>query len=129
MFERWFYLDPNAIKPLHKEFLDEVKRLVAELAPVLERMEGSDPEACRDHAARALGIMFAPKPSKQKTDADRYLAIAEYESVPLFSFAPRDDLTRVRDGLLKRTPRRFMFPKQLEMVKLLEKIISEAVAE
>ena len=125
LFERWFHLDPHEIKPLHKEFLEDVKHFVTKLALALERMKDSEPEVCGDYAGRALGIMFAPKPDKQKTDADRYLVIAEYESVPLFSYASSDDLQRIRDALLKRTQRRFMFPKQLEMVELLEKIISE----
>ena len=125
MFEKWFILDPNAIKPLNKEFLEDVRNYAAKLALVLERMDESAPEVCRDYAGKALGIMLAPKPDKQKTDADRYLAIAEYESVPLFSFASPNDLRRIKDELLKRTPKRFMFPKQLEMVELLENIISE----
>ena len=125
LFERWFRLDPHAIEPLHKEFLGSVTHFVTKLALALERMKDSEPEVCGDYAGRALGIMFAPKPDKQKTDADRYLVIAEYESVPLFSYASRDDLQGIRDELLKRTPRRFMFPKQLEMVELIEKIISE----
>ena len=123
LFEKWFKLDPNEIKPLHKEFLDNVKHFVAKLVLVLESMDEGAPEICCDYAGKALGIMFAPKPDKQKKDADRYLTIAEYESVPLFSYASPDDLRRIRDELLKRTPKRFMFPKQLEMVSYMEKNI------
>ena len=125
LFEKWFILDPEAIKPVHKEFLECVKRHVTELVLALEHMEKIAPEVCRDYAGKALYIMFTPKPDKQKTDADRYLAIAEYESVPLFSYASRDDLQRIRDQLLNRTPKRFMFPKQLKMVESIESIISE----
>ena len=126
LFEKWLNLDPHAIKPLHKEFLDNVRHYITELVSILERLNKSAPEICRDYTGKALDIMFAPKPDKPNTDVDRYMAIAEYESVPLFSYASSDDLQRIRDELQKRTPKRFMLPKQLEMVGFMEKIISES---
>ena len=125
LFEKWLNLDPLEIKPLHKDFLDNVRHLVTELVSVLERLDKNAPDVCRDYTGKAFDIMFAPKPDKPNTDVDRYLAIAEYESVPLFSFASLDDLRRIRDELLKRTPKRFMLPKQLEMIGFMENMISE----
>jgi len=125
LFEKWFNLDPLAIKPLHQEFLDNVGHFVAKLVLVLKRMDIITPEICRDYAGKALDIMFAPKPDKAKTDADRYFTIAEYESVPLFSYASSEDLQCTRDKLLKRTPKRFMFPKQLEMLEFMDNKIAE----
>ena len=120
LFEKWLTLDPLAIKPIHQEFLDNVNRIVVELVLILEHINGIAPEVCRDYTGKALGIMFTPKPDKAKTDTDRYFTIAEYESVPLFSYASLEDLQRFRSELLKRTPKRFMFPKQLEMIEIMD---------
>ena len=112
----------DKIEPVHQEFLDGVQNLVGKLAENFESLCELDSQACREFSERALAIIFAPKPKTERTDIQRFLAISEYYAPPLFPYASREELGRIRAGLLERVPRRLMYPKHRELVDLLEEM-------
>ena len=54
-----------------------------------------------------------------------YLLAAEYQCAPLLPYLPREALERWRAELLRRTPRRMIFPKERELLARIETLMGE----
>ena len=126
LFKRWFSgFNPLEVQPAHHMFLDEVGRIVSDLAYALAGIKSENPELSAVYAGNALDIMLASKSGREKTTAEWYLTVAEYQCEPLLQYASTDKLRSARSVLLKRTPKRLMFPKQRELIKSIESLIQE----
>ncbi len=126
LFKKWFSgFDPLTTQPVNEAFLSEVQRIVAKMAAVLENMKNKTPDASEAIAAKALDIMLAPKPRREKTTTDWYLSISEYLCAPLLPYASSDKLMSARTDMLKRTPKRMMLPKQRELLNTIEETIKK----
>lgn len=123
MFSRWITYDVQDIAPQHEDFLDGVAQLSGKLANVLERLTGDDCMTGNALAVRAVELLLQPKPQQPQNDRDWYLMTAEYSAEPLLKFLPRDELQRQRDNMIARTPRRLMYPKQLQLLEAAEKLL------
>jgi len=126
LFRRWFAsFDPMAVQPVHQAFLDDVERIVKDLARALESIQAEFPEKTAAYAAQALDIIFSSKPSRQKTTAEWYVTVSEYQSEMLLPYASPDKLQSVRIDMLRRTPKRLMFPKQRQLLDAIESRIMQ----
>jgi len=125
MFSSLFQRNPQS-QVVHLAFLDDVERVVTELADFLAQWVSAEPERCREYAHHALHVLFLPKPYEAPTDFERFLAIAEFQGEALFPYASREELQRIYDEQLERTPKRFMLPNQEKMVKYLGTLLSES---
>lgn len=124
LFRRWFSgYEPSAADALHLDFLDETRRLVTNLAGLLDRHQNDRPGICGAYAEKAAGILLRPKPAREKTAADWYMVAAEQYCGVLLPFLDRDALRRVRDDYVKHTPKRLMFPKQREVLEHMERML------
>lgn len=124
LFRKWFTsFDSLSVNSVHQEFLDEVGRIVKKLSLALEELKTDDADACMGFAGQAVSLMLAPKPTKEKTTAEWYLTIAEYQCTSILPFVSYSELKRTREDMLKRTPKRLMYPRQREMIELMESLI------
>ena len=123
LFAKWFNI-ASPDQAMHQAFMSDVERCTAAIAQTLAPLKQSAPAHCQEYAHRALHVLFAPKPKEEQTDFERYLAIVEYYGAALFPYASLDELERIHREQLERTPRRRMFPKQLETLQALERMIS-----
>ena len=125
MFSKWVRNDAGQIDPADKEFLKNVEGLIEKLDKSLSKIAGVDRSHSEKLCGRALSIIFAPKSAKETNDTERYLTASEYLAPVLFEHASRDDLHRIRKELLDRIPKRLMFPKQRELVDVLDQMLSK----
>jgi hypothetical protein len=124
LFGKWFTsFDPSSSDSMHQEFLAGIERIVSELAIVLKQTEQKDIALCHTVARKAVSRLMGQKPAREKTTADWYLTVAEYQCSPLLPYLSREDLKRCRDLLLERVPRRMMFPKQRQLLEQIEEIM------
>lgn len=125
LFRHWISYDPQAAEPVHTAFLDGLSALVEELAGVLEAGVREDPAACQAAACQAVELLLDPRPRGAGADHASYLLAAEYQCAPLLPYLPREALERWRAELLRRTPRRMMFPKERELLARIETLMGE----
>ena len=125
LFRHWVSYNAQSIEPVHQGFLDGASALAEELAAALEPLAAARPEESRALAARAVGLMLEPKPQGVKSDREWYLTAAEYTCAPLLPFLSREELGRQKDAMLARTPRRMMYPKQLELLERAEALLGD----
>ena len=120
-----FSKDPKA-QAVHLMFIEDVECGIRDLALLLPEVNSIEPGLCQDYAHRALDLIFAPKVmiEKAQSDYDRFLAIAEFLTLPLLPFASREKLEGIYAEQTARTPKRRMLPNQLKMVQELEALIS-----
>lgn len=124
LFGKWFTsLEPSSADSLHQDFLAGVERIVSGLTATLKQLELSDPHLCQTLAEKAVDRLMMPKPEKEKTQAEWYMAIAEYQAEPLLPYLSREALQRHRDLLLKRVPKRMMYPRQRQLLERVEELI------
>jgi hypothetical protein len=115
--------NPLSVNPDDQAFLDEVERITSQFVPMLEEMKVNNPDACMGYAAKAVDVLLTQKPAKEKTAGDWYLTVAEYQISFLLPYLSCNELKNTREKLLKRTPKRLMFPKQLELIRLIDKLL------
>lgn len=121
LFGGWFASsDPQKMEPVHREFLQAVENIAGQLAELLEQLKRDHTDLCQAYAQRAISIMLVPKTEKEKLAAEWYMTAAEYQSAMLLPYLSRFELRRVRDGMLKRTPKRLMYPKEKELLEQIE---------
>lgn len=125
MFRHWISYNAKRAEPVHADFLEGLQAQVQALSAVLDELEAYDQRACRRLAARAVALLMAPQPEGVKSDCQWYLLVAEYQCGPLFAYLTREDLEHWRDEMLRRTPRRMMYPKQLELLETAEKLLEQ----
>lgn len=123
IFRHWISYDAGRIEAEDSRFLNEAGRLTYDLAEALASLSQEDLAAAQRIAAGAVGGLLFSGPAKPLTDRDWYLTAAGYESEKLFLYLSREDLSRVRDEMCRRTPRRLMFPRQLELLKAVETLL------
>lgn len=108
---------------INMRFIEDLEECIEETAETLAHIKETDQALSEDYARRILDILYADKPKKQETDYERYLYVAEYYGFAIFPYATQEVLNEVRNAVLERTPRKHMFPRQLEMVNMLDELI------
>lgn len=119
LFRRWGSCDETKTEPVHQEFLTQVNRQVDALCSLLKE----NPSNGQAVAWRAVRCMILQESVGQKTDSDWYIIAAEIQAVPLLPYLSHEDLQNCRSFMLQRTPRKWMLPKQLELLDSIEKLL------
>ena len=125
LFRRWFTYNAQEIEPVHQQYLEGAEALTKELAEAVAALPDEDRAAGAEAADRALSLMLGAKPEDLPNERRLYLIAAEALAAPLLSLTDRDRLARQRDQMLALTPKRFMFPKQLELLAEMERLLGE----
>ena len=125
LFRRWFSYNAQDIEPVHRDFLEETESLAGRLADAVAALAPEEAEEGRRQADRAVGLMLGEKPGEIPGDRQLYLTAAEALCTPLLSCLDRTQLSRQRDGMVARTPRRLMFPRQRELLEEMERLLKE----
>lgn len=124
LFRKWFVsYNPTVVDAVHQEFLDDVESILKQLSPMLKQLSHDEPDICHVYAAKAVNLMLAPKPAKEKTAVEWYMTIAEYQCSVLLPYLTIDELKQIKDRWLERLPKRLMYPKQRELLRDMEKNI------
>ena len=100
-----------------QRFWQDAETITRRLGEVLQQVEADQRSPL---AARAVALFLAPKPKEDRTPQEWYLLAAEHLCLPLIPYLSRPDLDRARAALLAGTPRRHLFPKQVELLKEIE---------
>lgn len=126
LFAGWFSgFNPLSSDPGHQAFLDEVERIIAQLVSNIEKIKVKWPDVSISAAARAAEILLPPKSGRERTPADWTLTVAEYQLIHLIPFLAADTLKDIRATLLRRTPKRMMFPKQRELIAVIDTLLKQ----
>lgn len=121
VFEKWFRSPgPSEPQPMFTDFLKSVQALSEELA---EALRGASAEERSEAGFAAARIMLASKPTNDKSEAEWYMIAAEYSFSALIPVLAPDTLRAIRDDYKSRTPKRMMFPRQLELLKRMERAL------
>ena len=125
LFRRWFTYNAQEIEPVHREFLEGAEALTKELAEAVAALPEGEKASGIEAADRALTLMLGEKPQDLPNDRRLYLVAAEALAAPLLPLLDREKLARQRDRMLTLTPRRLMFPRQLELLAEMERLLGE----
>lgn len=118
ILDRWLRSPaPSEPEPMFTEFLKDVDALVKELAEALAGADAGERDASALDAAR---IMLASKPVNEKSQAEWYMVAAEFSFEALIPLIAPDTLKAIRDGYVRGTPKRVMFPRQRDLLKRME---------
>lgn len=120
LFRHWVSYNPQSISPRDAAFLKESERLTTALA---EALAEAPPPAGKEIASRAVRLLLNPPAVETHRDRAWYLLAAGYPSGQLFPYLSQSELRLVRDDMLARTPRRMMYPKQLELLDRAEALL------
>lgn len=125
LFRRWFTYNAQEIEPVHREFLEGTEALTKELAEAVAALPEEEKPAGTEAADRALTLMLGEKPGDLPNERRLYLVAAEALAAPLLPFLDKEKLARQRDRMVSLTPKRFLFPKQLELLAEMERLLGE----
>ena len=125
LFRRWFTYNAQEIEPVHQQYLEGAEALTKELAEAVAALPDEDRAAGAEAADRALSLMLGEKPEDLPNERRLYLIAAEALAAPLLPLLDREKLARQRERMLALTPKRFMFPKQLELLAEMERLLGE----
>lgn len=125
LFRRWLAYNAQDIQPADKEFLDGAESLARELAGAAAALPPEEAEGGREAAEQAVALMLGEKPQDMPNDRRLYLIAAEALCAPLLPLLDREALARQRETMLKNTPKRLMFPKQLELLAEMDRLLEE----
>ena len=125
LFRRWFTYNDQETEPVHREFLEGAEALTKELAEAAAALPDDDRAAGSEAADRALTLMLGEKPGDLPNERRLYLVAAEALAAPLLPLLDREKLIRQRDRMLSLSPRRFLFPKQRELLAEMERLLGE----
>lgn len=118
IFDRWFRSPvPSEPEPMFTDFLKTVQALVQELAETI-RQAGAEEK--HEAALAAARIMLSPKPVNDKSQAEWYMIAAEYSFEALLPLLAPETLRTIRDGYVRGTPKRMMYPRQRELLNRME---------
>ena len=123
MLSHWIAYDAEEIAPQHEQFLEGLSRITGDLAEQLLSLGEEDRCAGSALALRSVELLLQPKPRQPQGDRDWYLMLAEYSAGPLLRFLSREEVERQRTRMLAQTPRRLMYPKQLELLETAEQLL------
>ena len=76
-------------------------------------------------AEQAVRSLLAEKSEALPNDRRLYLIAAEPLCAPLLPLLDRDALARRREEMLRITPRRLMFPRQLALLEEMDRLLGE----
>lgn len=107
-------------EPHCAEFLAKVQALVGQLETALR---GADADARDALVSEAADIMLSAKPIENKSPAEWYMVAAEYGFSALIGHLSRTALQAIRDDYVSRYPKRMMYPRQRELLKLMEQAL------
>lgn len=125
LFGKWFTsFEPTSSDSMHQEFLNGIERIVSGLAMILNNLKQKNPQYCQSVAGKAVGRIMTPKPAREKTTAEWYMTVAEYQCFPLLPYLSREDLEHFHDLMLERVPRRMMYPRQRQLVEQMEELLN-----
>ena len=124
LFRRWFTYSEE-IEPVHRDFLDGVETLTAELAAAAAALPPEEAAGGRAEAERAVALLLGEKPRDLPGERRLYLVGAEALCAPLLPLLDREGLVRQRDAMVRLTPRRLMFPRQRELLEEMERLLAE----
>ena len=125
LFRRWFTYNAQEIEPVHREFLEGAESLTRELAEAISALPDEEKAAGEEAADRALTLMLGEKPGDLPNERRLYLVAAEALAAPLLPLLDREKLARQRDRMVALTPKRFMFPKQRELLEEMERLLGK----
>ena len=125
LFRRWFTYNAQDIQPGDKAFLDGTEALIGELAAAVAALSPEEAEGGKAAAERAVALMTGEKPENIPNSRRLYLIAAEALCAPLLPLLDREALVRQRDAMVKVTPKRLMFPRQLELLEEMERLLEE----
>ena len=125
LFRRWFTYNAQEIEPVHQQFLEGTEALVRELAEAVAALPDEDKAAGVEAADRAVSLMLGEKPDGLPNDRRLYLIAAEALAAPLLPLLDRERLRSQRDRMLALTPKRLMFPRQLELLGEMEGLLGK----
>ena len=125
LFRRWFTYNAQEIEPVHQAFMEGAETLARELAEAVAALPDGEKASGIEAADRALTLMLGEKPQDLPNDRRLYLVAAEALAAPLLPLLDREKLARQRDRMLTLTPRRLMFPRQLELLAEMERLLGE----
>ncbi|MCF0228409.1 MAG: hypothetical protein HUJ76_01785 [Parasporobacterium sp.] len=123
MFRHWVSYNNQKVDEEDKKFLSDVERLVAELVSELSERAENDPDSAGRLSSKAVDMLLFPGQNAGR-EKQWFMLVAAYQCESLFQFMSGDDLRTVCDRMLKRTPRRMMLPKELELLESAEKILN-----
>ena len=117
LFRRWFSYNAQDIEPVHKDFLEGTEALVNQLAAAVAELSAEEEDRGKALAEQAVRSLLA-----EKSEA---LPAAEPLCAPLLPLLDRDALARQREEMLRITPRRLMFPRQLALLEEMDRLLGE----
>ena len=123
LFRRWFTYNAQEIEPVHQAFMEGAETLARELAEAVAALPEEDKAAGAEAADRALSLMLGEKPEDLPNERRLYLVAAEGLAAPLLPLLDREKLAQQRDRMLALTPKRFMFPRQRELLAEMERLL------
>ena len=123
MLSHWIAYDAEEVAPQHEQFLDGIARITEDLAAQMNELSEEEQCAGSALALRAVELLLQPKPRQPQRDRDWYLMLAEYSAGPLLRFRSREEVEQQREKMLAQTPRRLMYPKQLELLETAEQLL------
>lgn len=123
LLSHWVSYDAQDIAPYHEDFLMGVTRRAEALAEALNSLSPEEQAEGNRLALRAVELLLQPKPQQPQNDRDWYLMTAEYSAAPLLPFLSCEELQVQRDNMLAQTPRKLMYPKQLELLETVEELM------
>lgn len=123
LFQGWFSNNEEQSEPVHQAFLSKTETLCRQLSQTLDKLE---PKISEPLALRAAQLVLVHNCICIDRDRSSYLTAAEYLCMPLLPYLSLQGLDDLRRAMLARTPRRMMFPKQLEVLQACETLITKA---
>lgn len=125
LFRRWFSYNAQDIEPVHKDFLEGTEALVNQLAAAVAELSAEEEDRGKALAEQAVRSLLAEKSEALPNDRRLYLIAAEPLCAPLLPLLDRDALARRREEMLRITPRRLMFPRQLALLEEMDRLLGE----
>lgn len=122
LFRGWFSNNESQSEPIHQTFLAGTESLCRELTQTLDKLE---PEVSGPLALRGVQLILEHSGACSDRDRASYLIAAEQLVIPLLRYLAPNELEAQREAMLARTPKRMMFPKQLEILQTIEHLIEE----
>lgn len=112
---------PQVMEPEHQRFMDQAEALARDLARLLDQLPGQLPQI-HTLAEQAVACYLAPKPLEDKSPEEWFMTAAEGFCLPLVPYLTPEAAGRFHDAVLKSTPKRYLFPKQQEVLRALAEL-------
>ena len=122
LFKGWFSSGIGKMEPEDRRFVDGAEELSGQLAEAI----GGEPEGetRRSLAVEAVTLILDAGSPNPGTGKELYLTAAEQYCIPLLKYLSGEDLARLKSSMLAKTPKRMMFPKQLEVLEAMERLMA-----